>query len=47
MALQCIFIASESLQMQNNFLASYTPKLKNVRNPDQEQLESVPTWVLC
>lgn len=46
MALQYIFIASDSLQMQNNFSASYTPKLRNVGNPDQEQAESVPTWVL-
>lgn len=39
MALQCNFIASDSLQMQNNFSASYTPKLRNVGNPDQEQAE--------
>lgn len=47
MALQCIFTASDSLQMQNNFPASYTPKLRNVGNPDQEKAESVPAWVLC
>lgn len=30
--------------MQNNFSLSYTPRLGNVGNPDQEQVVSLPAW---